>query len=278
LAQRKTAMKFAVCNELFDGWDIERTIQTAAQIGFQAVEIAPYTLAPSVTEISKQRRAEIRRMAQESGIEVAGLHWVLVGPQGLQINSPDAAVRHRTLDYLLSVVECCHDLGGKAIVFGSPNQRMVSPGLSCQQAWDYAKQTLGEAAGGAEGTEVCIGLEPLAPKLTNFVNTAEEARRFVGEVNHPHLRITLDCFSMSSESVPIPQIISATRGYLCHFHANDDNRREPGSGSLDFLPIARSLKEIEYPAYVSIEVFEFEKDPQAMAERGLKHLKGAFAA
>jgi sugar phosphate isomerase/epimerase len=269
-------VKYSVCNELFDGWGIEETIRAAAEIGFDAVEIAPYTLSKQVTDISKERRREVRRMAEDSGIEIAGLHWVLVGPDGLHINSADASVRARTQDYLLALVECCHDLGGKAIVFGSPNQRKVAEGLTRRQAWDYAKETLLGAACGVEGTEVRIGLEPLRAEMTDFVNTAEEACRFVDEANHPHLRVTLDCYAMSGESVPIPAIIRSTGDRVCHFHANDDTRREPGSGSVDFSSIGRALREIEYPGYVSIEVFEFERDPKAMAERGLRRLKEAF--
>jgi sugar phosphate isomerase/epimerase len=81
---------------------------------------------------------------------------------------------------------------------------------------------------------------------------------------------------MSGESEPIPAIIRSTGDRVCHFHANDDTRREPGSGSVDFSLIGRALREIEYPGYVSIEVFEFERDPKAMAERGLRRLKEAF--
>jgi sugar phosphate isomerase/epimerase len=217
-------------------------------------------------------------MAREAGIGITGLHSVLVGPEGLHISSPDARVRRQTQDYFLALVEFCHDLDGKAVVFGSPNQRRLIDGVSYQQAWEYTQEALLEAARAAEGTQVCIGLEPLRPELTDFINTAEEARAFVKEVNHPHLRIALDCYSMSSESLPISEIIRASKDYLCHFHANDDNKREPGSGGVDFFSVGRALKEVDFQEYVSIEVFEFEEDPEAMAERGLRHLKEAFAS
>ena len=90
--------------------------------------------------------------------------------------------------------------------------------------------------------------------------------------------MTLDAKAMSSEGRPIPDIIRESRGYASHVHANDDTRREPGSGSLDFPAIAKALNDIAFEGYVSIEVFEIEPDAETMARRGLQHLRQAFQA
>ena len=37
-------MKISICNELFQGWPIEKVFDYAAQLGYDGVEIAPYTL------------------------------------------------------------------------------------------------------------------------------------------------------------------------------------------------------------------------------------------
>ena len=44
-------MKFAICNEIFQGWKLEDTFAYAARLGYAGVEIAPFTLANSVTDI-----------------------------------------------------------------------------------------------------------------------------------------------------------------------------------------------------------------------------------
>ena len=41
--------------------------------------------------------AELRRIAADHGIEITGLHWLLVTPKGLSITSPDDAVRARSM-------------------------------------------------------------------------------------------------------------------------------------------------------------------------------------
>src|SRR5439155_7899527 len=57
------AMKFAICNEIFQGWKIEDTFACAARTGYDAVEIAPFTLAGRVTDIPAAEREKIRDAA-----------------------------------------------------------------------------------------------------------------------------------------------------------------------------------------------------------------------
>ena len=106
-------MKYGTCNEYFEDWPIEEVFDYAGQIGYDGVEIAPFTLAPTVEEIPAERRREIRRAAEKSGVEIIGLHWLLVSPEGLYVNHPDEAIRSRTRDYFQALIRFCGDLGGQ---------------------------------------------------------------------------------------------------------------------------------------------------------------------
>src|SRR2546423_1840332 len=116
-------MRFAICNEIFKGWKIEDIFSYAAKVGYDGVEIAPFTLADSVTQIPAQRRQEIRESATRNKIAITGIHWVLVKPEGLYLNHTDAEVRSRTAKYFEELVDFAADLGGKVMVVGSPKQR-----------------------------------------------------------------------------------------------------------------------------------------------------------
>ena len=94
-------MKFGTCNEYFQDWPLEQVFDYAAAIGYDGVEIAPFTIAPSVEEIGTGRRREIRDAAAAVGVEIIGLHWLLLSPEGLYINHPDEAIRGRTHDYVI---------------------------------------------------------------------------------------------------------------------------------------------------------------------------------
>jgi sugar phosphate isomerase/epimerase len=270
-------MQFAICNEIFQGWKLPDTLACAARLGYNAVEIAPFTLANSVTDISGSERQGIRDAAARSGIAIAGIHWVLVKPEGLYINHPDRALRERTARYFCDLVDFCADVGGKVMVVGSPKQRNVLPGVSREQAWEWAAATFRDAVRQAEQRAVTICFEPLAPSETNFINTAAEALQFVQQVPSPRFKIILDVKAMCSEAKPIAQIIRDLWPHFGHFHANDRNLKGPGFGDVDFKPIAAALKEVGYQGFVSVEVFNFDEGAEAIASRSLEYLQRAFA-
>ena len=54
-------MKYAICNETFEGWDHGRVCERIAELGYTGLEIAPFTLAPRITDVNPARRAELQR-------------------------------------------------------------------------------------------------------------------------------------------------------------------------------------------------------------------------
>lgn len=270
-------MKFAICNEIFQGWKIEDTLAHAAKLGYAGVEIAPFTLANAVTDISAGERQRLRDTAARHGIEIAGIHWVLVKPEGLYINHPDQNIRRRTAQYFSDLVEFCADLGGQVMVVGSPKQRNTMPGVTREQAWDWAADTFRDAVRRAEQRGVTICFEPLSPAETNFVNTAAEALQFTERLTSPRFQIILDVKAMCSEAKPMPQIIRESWPRFAHFHANDKNLKGPGFGEVDFQPIAATLKELGYNGFVSVEVFDFSEGPEVIASKSLEYLQRSFA-
>ena len=270
-------MKFAICNEIFKDWKLEDTLACAARLDYSGVEIAPFTLANSVTDISATERQAMREAAARNQIEIAGIHWVLVKPDGLYINHPDRSLRERTAKYFCDLVDFCADIGGKVMVVGSPKQRNVLPGVSREQAWDWAAATFRNAVAQAEQRDVTICFEPLAPAETNFINTAAEALQFIQQLPSPRFKLILDVKAMCSEAKPIPQIIRESWPHFAHFHANDRNLKGPGFGDVDFKPIAAALKTTGYQDFVSVEVFNFDEGAEAIASRSLEYLRQAFA-
>ena len=270
-------MKFGICNEIFQGWKIDDAMAFAKRAGYDGFEIAPFTLAKYVTEVPAAERRRIRDAAAKLNLEISGIHWVLVQAEGMYLNHTDAAVRQRTAKYFCDLVDFCADLGGHTIVVGSPKQRNVIPGLSFQQAWDYATDTFRPAVRHAAERQVTICFEPLAPVETNFINTAAAAIRFIQQFDSPAMKIILDVKAMSSEAKPVPQVIRESKGHFAYVHANDTNMKGPGFGSVDFKPIAAALREVGYDGFVSVEVFNFEEGPEIIATKSLEYLKASFA-
>jgi sugar phosphate isomerase/epimerase len=270
-------MQFAICNEIFKGWKPEDIFAFAAKAGYDGVEIAPFTLANYVTDIPAAERQRLREAAKRAGVAIPGIHWVLAQAEGMYLTHSDPAVRERTARYFGELVNFCADLGGHIVVVGSPKQRNLLPGVTPPQAWDWASETFRPAVKIARDRGVTICLEPLAPAETNFINTAEEAVRCARQIHSPSFKIILDVKAMCSESKPIPQIIHESWPHFAYFHANDKNLKGPGFGEVDFKPIAAALREVGYDNWVSVEVFNFDEGPEAIATRSIDYLKKVFA-
>lgn len=270
-------MRFAICNELFEDWPLERVLQYCAGVGYDGVEVAPFTLAEDIRSFPPARAAALRRAADGAGIAIVGLHWLLKSPAGLSINGPDAAIRESTRGFMFALIRLCRELGGQVLVFGSPAQRNVQQGDTYEAAWARSVEMFKVCGEEADRRGAVIALEPLTTKETNFLTSAKEAVRLIKEVNCPAVRLHLDVKAMVGGERKAPEyVIREFKDHLAHFHANDANLRGPGFGETDFTPIAMALGEIGYDGYVSVEVFDFKPDPETIATRSLAYLRKVF--
>jgi D-psicose/D-tagatose/L-ribulose 3-epimerase len=274
-------MRIALCNEVLRDLPIDEQARLAAALGYDGLEIAPFTLdADEPHRVSSETVKAVRRAVADSGIVVSGLHWLLVAPPGLSITSADPQVRDKTREVMRGLVRLCADLGGRYLVHGSPGQRRLDPGAEADgraRALDF----LGEAARAAEAANVTYILEPLSPDQTNFVTSVAEAAEIVAEIGSPALRTMVDCSSAgSSERAPIPDLLDRylPGGPVAHVHFNDPNRRGPGQGDLDFAPIVGALKRLSYAGWVGVEPFDYVPDGPAAAARAIGYIAGLRAA
>ena len=266
-------MKYAICNETFEGWEHQRICEQVAELGYSGLEVAPFTLAPLITDVSSARRAELRQQAEAAGVQIIGLHWLLAKTQGFQLTSPEPEVRKRTGKYLAELARAAADLNGTILVLGSPLQRNIPEGYTRQQAEDFAIETLQYSLVALEETQVFLCLEPLTPVETNFMNTAAEAVAMIERLQHPFVKLHLDVKAMSAEEATTPEVIRANAEHFKHFHANDPNKRGPGFGDTKFEPIFQALKDVSYAGWVSVEVFDYTPDPITIARDSIRYMK-----
>jgi sugar phosphate isomerase/epimerase len=266
-------MRYAICNETFEHWDHAHVCQFVANVGYTGLELAPFTLAPRITDVTAARRKEIRKQAEDCGLTILGLHWLLAKTEGLHLTSPDETVRKRTADYLIELARCCKDVGGTLMVFGSPAQRRIPAGYTRDQAAEFAADTFRRAAPVFAETGIKLCLEPLAPPDADFLTTCAEAAELLKRIDHPNFCLHLDVRAMSADEAPIPELIRRHIAQTGHFHANDPNKRGPGFGKVDFVPIFRALRENKYNGWVSVEVFDYTPDPETIARESIRYMR-----
>ena len=88
-----------------------------------------------------------------------------------------------------------------------------------------------------------------------------------------NVKLHLDVKAMAAESEPRPAVIAANASHTYHFHANDENLRGPGFGTIDFKPILKALHDTNYHGWVSVEVFDYSPDPETIARESIRYLR-----
>ncbi len=270
--ERVPRWKYAICNELFEGWPLARAASFAAELGYKGLELAPYTLAKRVVDLTAADRRRIREDVEGAGLKVAALHWLLARTEGLQLNDPDPAVRERTASYLLELIDFCADVGGDVLVFGSPQQRNIPEGYPPERAWDNSVAIMRRCGEWALARGVVFCIEPLRPEETNFVNSVDQAAELVQRVDHPGFRMMVDVKAMSADPRPVPELLRLVFPLIRHIHVNDPNRLGPGMGEVDFRPILQTLCDLGYDGWLSVEAFDFTPGCEHIARCSIANL------
>jgi D-psicose/D-tagatose/L-ribulose 3-epimerase len=266
--------RFSVCNEVFENTPFEAACPRVRALGYDGIEIAPFTLAEFPNTIPSGERAHYRRVIEDEGLTFVGLHWLMVAPKGLHVTTPDASLRARSWDHIRSLIDLCADLGNNGVmIFGSPAQRNTTGGMSPERARAVFAEELGRVAPHAEERGVRILVEALPAGQSDVVNTMAEAVNIVEQIGSPAVRTMFDTHNAVDEVKPHSEVIRTYFKYIAHVHVNEMDGREPGTGNYDFGEILSTLWELKYQGWVSLEAFDFSRGADIIAGGALQHLK-----
>lgn len=293
-------MNFAICNETFEGRPFPQQCEIARQLGYRGLEVAPFTLTPDhdAKSLMGANAERICTVINDHGLTPVGLHWLLAKTEhlndgkGYHLTHPDKAIRSATLGYTKHLADLCHSMGGKIMVWGSPQQRDLAPEWDHADGMKRAADLLRDLAEYCEDMDITIAVEPLGPAETNFLTSASETIELLRQIDHPNCRLHLDVKAMSYEEISpriaqkfpeerqggenIGEIIRKSAEYLVHYHANDPNLLGPGMGEVDHHPAAAALREIDYQGWVSVEVFKYDPSPEEIAKRSMDYLTRVY--
>lgn len=270
-------MKLSLCNEVLGDMPFARQCAWAKATGYSELELAPFTLGEHPERLTTTQAQHWAAIARDHGVELSGLHWLLVRPEGLSITHPDVAVRKRTVAFMEHLCEICGALGGRYLVHGSPRQRLIHAGDSHGEALARATDCWAEVAEAAARSNVDYCIEPLSADQTPVINTLEQAVTAVRSIGHPNICTMLDTSSAGlAESLSLPDLIDRwfPTGLVRHVQLNDPNRRGPGQGLIQFGPILTALRRQGYRGSLAIEPFDYVPDGPTCAARAAGYLQG----
>lgn len=266
--------RHAICNEAFEQYLFADACRAIRQIGYSGIEIAPFTLAEAPTDVSAAKRAEYRDIIQTEGLDFVGLHWLMASPKGLHVTTSDVALRKRSWDHVRALIDLCADLGnGGVLVFGSPNQRRATGGLSPEEASRHMAEGLASVAKQAESRGVTVLLEALPANQCDVVQTLAEAEAIVNEIDSPAVQTMFDVHNAVDEQEPHPALLERHFHHIRHVHVNELDGKHCGAGDYNFRPLLEALARLQYSGWVSLEAFDFSYGAERLAAESLRHLE-----
>ena len=236
--------------------------------------------------------ARAAKAAKDNGLAVSVC--AAMGPDRDLIHE-DGAIRQNGMDYVRHCIDAARTLGARNVV--GPLYSAV--GRTWQQTEDERKRDIDllvdqlkklSAHASDKGVVLCV--EPLNRFETSFLNLSAQAIEVVDRVDSPACGILLDTFHMNIEEKSIGDAIRAAGKRLKHLHSCENDRGAPGSGHVPWKEVAAAVKDAGYDGPVVIESFtskvktiaraaaiwrSFEASQDALAENGLKFLRGLFA-
>lgn len=274
--------RLSVCNEVFEKTPFVEQCRSIKAAGWDGIEIAPFTLQTDATTLPAERRREVRDIIVSEGLEFVGLHWLTVGPSGLHVTTPDAAVRASSWDFVKRLGDLCADLrtadSGGVMVFGSPGQRKTTDGASREEATRNYIDGVASIAPHLESLGVTVLVEALPVEQCDVIQTLDEAAGIVDEIGSPAVQTMFDSHNAINEVEPHAVIVERHWSKIRHIHVNelDGSYPRPGGG-YDFKPVLQIAKDRRFPGWVSMEVFDFTPGADRIVQESMSYLRDEIA-
>jgi D-psicose/D-tagatose/L-ribulose 3-epimerase len=208
--------------------------------------------------------------------------------------SSDAKVRDKALKHWKKVIETAAELECELIA--GPSYAPVGdlPGRRrTDDEWNWGVEFHQKLASTLDKNGVDLAVEPLNRFETYFLNTAEDAVKFVQQVDSPRIGVLLDTFHSNIEDKSVAVAYRQCGRHLKHVHTCENDRGIPGSGHIDWPGVLRALQEMGYEGWLTIESFnsnipalsaataiwrDLAPHPDDIAVQGIAFLKKLWAA
>lgn len=246
---------------------LEKSFSTLSQLGYDGVELM--TLNPG-----KLDWENVKNTATEYGLKIALVcTGEIFGQLGISFTDPESNVRKEAISRVYEIIDFAGYLGANINIGRVRGQ--YKENISKKQTEEWALEAFQMISAYAAPKNVQIALETVTIMQTNFINTLEEAKQMVENVNMKNFRLMMDVFHMNIEEPNLLKAICDYSPYNIHVHLADNNRRYPGACGLDFAKIINTFKEVGYDGFFCTEIFQLP-DQETAARESIRCLSPIF--
>jgi D-psicose/D-tagatose/L-ribulose 3-epimerase len=211
-----------------------------------------------------------------------------MGDPGLDLISPDAAVRRAAVDRMRWVLDCTAALGADRVsgplhsVLGQFSGQGPTPD-ELARAVDSQQQIGLHAA----KVGVTVGLEALNRFECYLLNTMDDLAAFIRRVGQPNIRAMYDTFHANIEEADPIGALTRNKAEIVHIHLSENDRGVPGRGNIPWAETFAAIRDIGYDGWLTIESFgrglpdlaaatkvwrDFAESPESVYRDGFTHI------
>ena len=252
---------------LFTG-NICDCLRNAAAAGFDAIEYHTREDADFDYDL-------IRKTMKATGCRVSMIVTGRMNTEGgLSITSEDPEVEKAALEGMLRYIDMAAEIKSGIVIGWAKGRISLTSGPEAY--FERLTRNLRIMDEAAAAKNVPINIEVLNHYETDVFMTAQSLVDYLEEQQFKSCHVHLDTFHMLLEEEDHPQAIRTAAKHLGYVHVADATRWYPGSGTISFKAIMRTLDQVDYEGYICIECFP-RINALETASRGLRYLKGIEA-
>ena len=241
-------MELACALQLSHGsLDVAKAAKLVGDAGFDALKVSPW-IPRNLTRIGIKR---LKASLKSNNLAFAG--FLAIYPPELILASPSLPLRKRSISYTMQLIELADNLDGRVLVWGSGRSRDILRTVPYERGYGWLVELLKASCSLADERNIKIAIEPLNRYESTIIHNMKEALSLAKSVNRKSVGVVYDTFHVNLEENSFIDPILAAGKRLVEVHISDCNRRIPGRGHIDFMPIFSTLKKVGYNGYVTLE-------------------------
>lgn len=272
-------MEFAFSTNAFKKYSLVETINVLSEIGYTGIEILcdiphAYPKTQSDSDIS-----EIRQLISRLDVRLSNLNaftFFAIGntyhPSWIE---SDPSYRKLRVDHTIDCIKLARKLGAKNIST-EPGGPIMNNELSQDQSLKLFEDGINQVLNTAEKENVTILIEP-EPDL--LIENSDQFIHFIKNFDSESVGLNLDIGHFFCVGEDPSKVIHKLSEYIRHVHLEDisaDRRHNHlilGEGAIDISSALKSLKDIGYDGFITVELYPYQDCPAYAASQSMKFIK-----
>lgn len=272
-------MEIAFSTNAFKKFTLNNTINILAEIGYKGIEILcdiPHAYPKTITNSNID---DLKQLLSKLKISISNLNAFTLfalgdtyHPSWIENNLEKRKLR---IDHTIDCITLARKLGASNIST-EPGGPTINQGLNENELLKVFANGINEILKVAEKENVTVLVEP-EPGL--LIENSEQFIKFIKNFDSECIGLNFDIGHFFCVGEDPSSVIYKLSEYVRHVHLEDiaadrtHHHLMLGEGAIDFESVFKSMKDIGYDGFVTIELYPYQDSPILAAKNAMKFIK-----